>query len=278
MKIGIVCVNYLTDTLAQNYCRSIFKAFKNFGDGLDIHLCVVNVGSSTTHSEFETLRENFRSKFFKFDILSEQDNLGYLGGASKGIDLLNKTGSEHYDFIAISNVDLNLKENFFIELKKLGDVEEIGIIAPSVLSEKRKVDLNPKMLLKPKKWKIFFNYMSTHSTVFFQLKLLQSSFYNLLRSKRNRERVDQDIYAPHGAFILLTRHYIKDCLNIKYPVFLFGEEMYFAEECKSKELKVRYYPNLCVYDFDHGSTGKKAIDWLRQEFKKSYAHILRNYY
>jgi GT2 family glycosyltransferase len=93
-----------------------------------------------------------------------------------------------------------------------------------------------------------------------------------------------DIYAGHGSFILLTRAYFEKCGMIDYPVFLFGEELYLAEECRKHSLRVIYRPEICIYDSEHVSTSKlkKTLPFKKTFYYQCNSdaidYILANYY
>ena len=65
----------------------------------------------------------------------------------------------------------------------------------------------------------------------------------------------KNIYAPHGSFIIFTKFYFLNGGNLKYPCFLFNEEVFVAETVLKLNLKVIYDNQLIVYDNEHVSTG-----------------------
>jgi len=56
--------------------------------------------------------------------------------------------------------------------------------------------------------------------------------------------------------MIFTMSLLKFYSEFDYPVFLFGEEIYFGEIAKKNNLGVRYMPEIKVIDYDHASTKK----------------------
>ena len=86
------------------------------------------------------------------------------------------------------------------------------------------------------------------------------------------------MYAPHGAFIIFTNNYLRSIAKINYPRFLFGEEVFVAEESRLNSLKITYEPNLIIYDNEHGSTSLEKNKFISMEHVKSYDYLLKTYY
>ena len=87
-----------------------------------------------------------------------------------------------------------------------------------------------------------------------------------------------DIYAGHGSFMMLTKHFFIHYKKIEYPIFLFGEELYLAELIRMADLRVRYVPGLEVIDMEHASTGKMKKAFYYKCNKESIDYILENFY
>ena len=145
---------------------------------------------------------------------------------------------QKYDYSIISNVDVLLTDNFLYSLRKL-----------KIL---RFLFKHPKLL---------------------QLK--KKLFYEIRDIKKNSMG---DIYAGHGSFIILSKEYFIKCGIINYPVFLFEEEIYLAEECRKHHLTVLYYPQLKVLDIGGVSTGKMPSLQCCSHYVKALDYIISNYY
>ena len=83
-------------------------------------------------------------------------------------------------------------------------------------------------------------------------------YKNLVYKNKSRKNIGtkQKIYAGHGSFMIFSKAFLLLNLNFRFPSFLFGEEIYFAELNKLSNLEVIYDPSLEINDIDHSSTSK----------------------
>jgi hypothetical protein len=86
------------------------------------------------------------------------------------------------------------------------------------------------------------------------------------------------IYAGHGSFIILTRTFFGHGGTIDYPMFLYGEEIYLAEECRQRQLSVVYAPQISVRDIGRVSTGKFSSRQYCQYNYKAICYLISRYY
>ena len=243
----ISCANYNTIDKLVSFLESIVRAYRN----ADIERLDVLIGDNS--DEFKSLPESFQKQGFNIYHIDNKKNLGYLGGIAqaikkKGIDISN------YSYFIISNVDVTVSEDFFSELMKLERSDDVGWIAPSIISEKENRDRNPKIVHRPslKKMEItilFFRYPLLHY-------LYERVFYRIRKKKQAANLVSANIYAGHGSFMIFTSNFTQKHKEIDFPSFLFGEEIYFAELILQSKLTARYTPALKIKDFDHASTSK----------------------
>ena len=98
--------------------------------------------------------------------------------------------------------------------------------------------------------------------------------------KRNNKVVsimNENIYAPHGAmFIFNDLDFFK---NLKsFPCFLFGEEIFIAEEAIKNNTLIYYKPSIKVYDVRHASISLLSNKFKRDLYYKSIDYLLKSYY
>jgi GT2 family glycosyltransferase len=153
--------------------------------------------------------------------------------------------------------------------------EDIGWIAPKIYSEKEGRDRNPKItnrlsLAKMNLLRILYKYPSL-------FRLHKKTFHKRKR-KEYPEHTELEIYAGHGSFIILTRNFLKKQIRFNYPVFLFGEEIFFGELMKNADLKVLYLPKLKLYDIDHVSTSQFDDKWYCKENFKAVSFLIEKFY
>jgi GT2 family glycosyltransferase len=212
----------------------------------------------------------FKPSFFCLQVIKPSTNLGYFGGveyAMRQIDPIK------FDYIIISNVDVLLTEDSIINLCNANCSSDIGWIAPSLRSKTANFDWNPQAIRRYpiKKLKIM-RFLFKHP---YLLRLKQIFLH---KYKHHNMSSSGDIYAGHGSFIILTKNYFMRCGIIHYPVFLYFEEIYLAEECKRSQLKVVYMPSIHVFDIGSVSTGKIPSKTYCKYNYEGINYIISNYY
>lgn len=262
MKILIVCVNYNSYNELRLYLNSIIASARR-ANQVSVHVivadnstCCQNVEISDSKVKIQTITYN---------------NIGYLGAAQ--IAIYSIKDLDTFDYVAISNVDLLVKEDFFEQLSTIVVDKKTAWIAPQIWSDYEDRDRNPKIIKRYSKKKLQI------LNLLYQYPILDWMYTNTFYKKKSKYRTyrEQKIYAGHGSFILLTNEFFK-CCHINYPIFLFGEELYLAELIMRAGLRVHYYPKLVVYDMEHVSTGKMKKIFYYKCNKESIDYILKTFY
>ena len=218
-KILVIAVTYHSDKELQTFLESVRCAAERVKDTVQVDVEVADNG---------------------------QDNKGYLGGAQ---EIYNKK-AQGYDYVSISNVDLQLAEDFFEQLLAV-ETNGIGWIAPDIYTDKINRHENPYMLSRPTKrnfciWNIIYS-----STLIYRL---YHRLY-LLKSRKSRIYPACTIYAGHGSFMLFTEAFMEHNPEIHFPGFMYGEEIYLAELNRTAGLKTIYEPTLRIANTGNISTG-----------------------
>lgn len=263
-RIAIFCVTYHSYQEAEHYLASIDKAVEKAAGSVSLDVFVAD--NTTTNPQPIT----YQASNFKLQTSNSRENLGYFGGIKHA---MQEVDVEAYDYAIISNVDLTMDEEFFVKLAAYECPEDTGWIAPQIWSKAEDRDRNPKVLTRYplKKLKVL--------RTFFQLPPIWA-FYHRYASHKKRSEVHSagQIYAGHGSFIILTNAYLKRCGKIDYPVFLFCEEIYLAEQCLRAGLKVMYVPALKVSDREHISTGRMNLGHYCHQNYEALQYIIQTYY
>lgn len=271
MKIAIICVCYNAYEHLLKYAVSLHESLTK-STGVDFSFLVVDNSTQPVNQE---ILSSLRAMFPDFVYL-KSDNVGYFPAFKKGVELLPSV--RDYDFVAVSNVDLTVDLGFFDSIKKVASLlpGEVGIIAPSILSQGRGGDLNPKTIGRPSRFSLLKN-------IFIFKHLWLFKFYRKLsdlkvKSNVNALREGANFYSPHGSFVLFTRNYFSAGGSVDYPQFLFGEEDFVAEECLRIGLNVNYQPSILIFDDDHGSTSREKLEFIASEHVKSLKYIVDTYH
>lgn len=264
MKILIVCVNYNSYFELRSYLYSInIAASKACNSVIDI----IVADNSTLIEEIDNV--NYPNVSI---LVTKLNNVGYLIGAQTVIN--NCTNILDYDYVAISNVDITMTEDFFLNLERANLLKDVAWVAPKIYSKDENRDRNPKILNRYSKKKLKLLYYMYRFPVLFYAY----TFTAYKRKKFLPKYPEMDIYAGHGSFMLLTRSFFESYQKIEYPIFLFGEELFLAELVRKANKKVRYVPSLVIEDSEHVSTStlkKKSYFKYNQD---SIKYILNTFY
>jgi len=271
MKVAIVCVCYNAYDHLLSFTESLKTSFSLSND-VDFTLVVVDNSTNAAEQQVRAAlsEANFKTQYLK------SENVGYFPAFKKGTDLLGSLLD--FDCIAVSNVDLTVRSDFFealnVQVQKVSD--SVGIIAPAILSKGRGGDLNPKTLFRPTRFSLMKNIF-----IFKRLWLLK--IYRKLSDLKVKSTIGSlapgdSFYSPHGSFILFTKQYFARGGSVDYPQFLFGEEDFVAEQCRMVGLKVQYQPSITIVDDDHGSTSREKLEFIANEHVKSLKYIVDTYH
>lgn len=262
-ELLVICVNYNSYKELYAYLKSICIAKSECSE---IITTVYIADNSTSYQEVDIASYN--------DIIIQQihfENLGYMGAAQAVIN--NLSCISKYDFLIISNVDILMDRDFLVQLNSMQLKEDIGWIVPSIKSMLINRDKNPSVFYRYPKWKLIALKYTYNR---FVLPIYEKYYYNTKQQGISYE--EQDIYAGHGSFFLFTKSFIKVYPKLDYPVFLYGEELYFAELNKVAGLRVRYIPSLIIHDFEHVSTSLIRRQTYYDYNKQAINYILKRFY
>ena len=264
-KIAIYCVNYHSYDSLADYLSSIDRGVGNVTGRSIVKVIVADNTVPYSHV-------NYKAKNFELKVIPTGENKGYFGAIRQ---VMEHCPPEDYDYIIISNVDILLSENFFSQLLSFKTTIDTGWIAPRIYSQTFDMDFNPQALNR-------YSYKKMIALrLLFKYPLLLWLKQKLLHQYREIKVHDAGpIYAGHGSLIILTAQFFRQCGIIDYPIFLYGEEIYLAELCRTNQLEVVYVPQIEVYDIGKVSTGQIpakqyckynyiAIDYLIRHFYKT---------
>jgi GT2 family glycosyltransferase len=274
IKVCLVCVCYNAYEDTLRLLNSIEHAFSIVSD---LALTVVLSDNSTSVQGAKLIeRVNFSYNY----IYIKNDNVGYFPAFNLGVKA-TKECVEDFDYIIVSNVDLAMDSDFFNSLKSLKLKNNIGLVAPKIISDSSGNDSNPKMKSRPTKRQISIMRLLCSSPVLFslyqKLSILKLNFRKQPKNTITGTNNDVRMYGAHGAFMIFTQMYFEAKARIDYPRFLFGEEGFVAEELRKYSLKIQHETNLVIYDKEHGSTSTQPSKFICKEHKKSYDYFYENY-
>jgi len=280
-SILVIAVSYQTDDSALRFVRDVAAA--SCGASMQIVL----VDNSERHSS-EQLFDLIHAENPDVLCVKPPENLGYFGGASFGFNTFLSTG-QGFDWVIVSNVDVEFHSpGFFAHLGRIDPVEDVGVVAPSILSTLSHHDQNPFMLQRPSRSRMRFYQLLYRSYYLLNLyevlamaqylagsairtsfdclsaRLMASSDQGHTQGTRLQEGSRIPIYAPHGACIVFSKEFFNRGGRLEVPFFLYGEEIHVAEMARALGLGVLYDPCLCVQHNEHQSTRRGTL-WVSRE-------------
>lgn len=289
--IVVVAVTYESDESALRFVRNV-SAVSN-DDSVNI-VVVDNSLRDDSRDFFEGVLEANSSTL----CVKPAANLGYFGGANYGLQAYLKNRQD-FEWVIISNVDIEFSDDFFIRLREMESVEGVGVVAPSIWSHKSLRDQNPKMLHRPSKRKMRFYRLLYRSFITMNIYGLFSLFMHylihVLRLQRppqlsgarnvhpvpemeDRSNGWESIYASQGACVVFSRRYFDRGGSLDYPMFLFYEEIFVAETVRKLGLSILYNPSLKLFHEDHLSTGLFRSRKMGAYVSNSINHIVDTYF
>src|SRR5207247_1725944 len=123
-----------------------------------------------------------------------------------------------------------------------------AIVAPDIILKSRSGlpssnhHQNPCLTTRPSKLRMRFIWAMTRNHLLYTVfELLSSLRYRLLSSlvrlkssgAPNTNEAGFPIYAPFGAFVMFHKDYFTAGGTLRYPGFLFGEEIYVGETART---------------------------------------------
>lgn len=211
-----------------------------------------------------------------YSVINAAKNLGYYGAAQMALEKFSGNAS----WTIVSNSDLEFaSDHFFSTLKNFSVPPDLGVLAPRITSELSGRDQNPYMANRPSGRKMqFLKYMFSSDLSSLIYQSLSAGKQSFRRKKHNKTQARaQQIYAPHGSFILFHQNYFVRGLDFTHPPFLFGEEITVAENLKAARLIAYFEPSLEIRHQEHQATGR-IPDKRMRGFIKAASHYIADRY
>ncbi len=269
-SICLIAVNYNSDKFTINLVKNL-KTRKN---RINFEIIIVDNTEAEDRAFFikQLVQENEN-----VNCINSKKNLGYFGGARLGYEHYIKNHGSPPDYLIICNVDISIMGDELIEtLANYNLSQDIGVIAPSIISKRSLNDKNPKILSRPSKLKMhFYKYLfmtKSLQNIYILIYLIKNKVKYLIQNKKSVKVKIENIYAPLGSFIIFTNSYYLRGGYLNYPCFLVNEDLFVAESAINLNLKIIYDNKLTIYDEEHISTGL-----FRSKRIASYVAISSNY-
>jgi len=281
-SILLVTVNF---NGADHTCRLLasIRALRGY-EALSIAI----VDNASSDDSVERLR-SVTSQMSNARLLASAEWLGYFGAAQWAIDTCQRERGSPFDWVIVSNNDVIIENQNFVDLVLALDSREVGVIAPSTRSLKTGLDQNPFMEIRPGRWRLRqLRLWLAH----YQLALLRDRLSRkVVRPLRRRYRAAllcfftlspssvgrRSIYAPHGTFLIFSPRFFREGGFLDSTCGLCGEEMMVGEMCRHLQLTVLYEPALEVLHNEHSTVGRTLTRAMYEFHRNALRYICSTY-
>ena len=245
--IVVVAVSYFGSKDLGPYLKSLqAQTFEEWN--------LVVVDNSEDDDEWHQI-ESLTDGEIRVKVLRADMNLGYFGAVEWA---LPQVDHPNVTWLVVSNTDVHLANNdTFAELIRV-PMEGIGVLAPSIRSAKDGHDQNPYQLRRPTVTQMRIRKMILGNILLAQIVILVYAVIHRTFKTHNASQhtsAAKFIYAAHGSFFAVSRTFLDRGGNFDFPMFLFAEELYVAEQARGLALKTLYAPSVKVEHFEHRQTG-----------------------
>lgn len=279
MKICIVPVCYNAHEDALRFLESVEKAFLASSD-LELDVILSDNSTITPLVSMSERQYGFTYRYLK------NANVGYFPAFNRALSSLSQPMTA-YDYVMVCNVDLVVADDFFDRLAVHVPSPRTGLIAPGIFSDKDGRDLNPKIMHRPSSKKFEFMRMVCSSAVLFRCYSSLARMREKARSRSQaqstpeqakRPSTSKKMYGAHGSFMIFTKNFFQQGASVDYPRFLFGEEVFVAEQLRMHQLEIEHCPGVRVFDKEHASTSQANVKFICGEHRKSYDYLISRFF
>lgn len=270
MRILYIAVNYRTPRHAEAFA----KCFER--DPRDSVLVLVD----NSEPDWQLRLDIAPAMAKAIHCCATPQNLGYFGGVRYGLST-PMARNFNPDWVVVSNVDLTFDPTQIRRALAERDATKVGAIAPAITSRISREKLNPFMASRPTRarmraYKLVFRYYPTFAAYSLISSITRRRAW--MRGHATDESTDREIYAPHGALIILSREFFRRVGGLEHPPFLFGEEITIAEQARRASLPILYCPKIAVTHEQHASTSRLPGRLQHELLSRAAAHVADVYF
>ena len=274
-KALIITVNF-----RQNECtRRFLDSATKLDRFAECHILIVD--NKSDDDSVSSIRSASGS-LSNVELFASPQNEGYFGGARWALQRYLE-GQPAPEWVIVCNNDIVFNDPQFLSRLFARNSEDVGVVAPSVLSALTRHDENPSIRNRPsplRMWR-YRLWLSNYYGMWFKQRL--SPWVRRTRHKLRAWTTASDgsnpsaIYAPSGAFLIFTRKFFDAGGFIDDGAFLYAEEFRVAEMCRQLGLPVIHDPKLRVWHEGSQSTGRMLTRSLFRHQKEGFDYALHRY-
>ena len=271
--ILIITVNYRNTSVTEDFIHSLEKLH----EFQRVQLVIVD--SASTNATKEELEALLHNSSLHTQIICSDQNTYYWGGVALAIKHLKLEFSMGPKWLIACNNDILFTQQDFLKQLIALDPDKYPVIGPTIYSSITGKNLNPAMakpinIIGKFYYSILFLNPKTARLIHIIRKMTQKLFYSVFKKSTP---TSGKIYAPHGAFMIFSKHYFTRGGWIDDNFKLYGEEITTAEIASNNNLEIHFLPELEVSHVEHSSTGTNIWkDWFYHA-KETYKYLRKAY-
>ena len=271
-KVLIITVNFRQAECTRQFLDSASRLESFAGCN------VLIVDNNSEDGSISRIRQTI-PEFRNVELLPSSQNRGYFGAARWALDQYLERHSLP-GWVAVCNNDIEFDDPLFLVNLFEKDPASTGVIAPSIISGLTEHDANPSLRKRPSAFRMlrYRLWLANYYAMWFKQWL--SPTVRKIRHTKTRHPTsrgtaagqagNQQIYAPHGSFVIFSRKFFETGGFIDDGFFLYAEEFSIAEMSIRLRLPVIHEPTLRVRHKEGQSTGRMLS-------RESYLHQLNGF-
>lgn len=222
-----------------------------------VSLIVVDNSREDCRSEVVALGESVP---FPVECLRPGSNLYYWGGVAWAIEPFLRRPGSLPRWVMICNNDIVIPNPQFLRQLVSLDPDAYPIVAPEIISASTGKRQNPLLGAPPSalqrlKWRVYDIGFPIATAMLGIHRILRTVLPGSGRDDSRHGPQEREIYAPHGACVILSAAFFERGGSLDTAVPMFAEELTLAAEAVRLGLPVRYVPSLAVLHREHSTTG-----------------------
>lgn len=276
-RVLYIIVNYKKAALCLELAKSILAQ-----PGSDsVHIMIVD--NSETELDSKMLSESPTAR--NVSIFTPRKNLGFYGGAQAGLaSYIERLGVP--DWTIVSNPDIDFPDgNFFTLLLTRPQIPNLGVIAPDIRMTPVQsgwqggAPQNPMTESRPSKMRLRqLELLCRFPFLYWMLELRRWLRMNARPRHLKQAARARKIYAAHGSATIFAKEYFSRGGNLRHELFLYGEELFVAEELLLLGLTCWFEPELKLSHIGGATTGALGTTAQRRYAYEALRFIRKRYF
>lgn len=264
----VFCVNFCSYDHLHTLMESVERAAAKASGLCCITLCVGDNTATDWQGIPENLTPHCTLKSFPYHL-----NIGYLGCALRMMAEVGWQEVSQASYCIICTPHITLNEDFFCVLAATKWPDDAGWLAPDILTTQPNCHERPYSMHRPTRRDFhFWHLLYSHHIIYMRLE----KWLRLLDRLKPKHTKQRAVFSGHRSLMILSGKFLAKNPYQKFPTFLYGEELFWAELVRLEKMKTYYCPSLLATHKKQMTTGTRNYQWYCRQKDKSL-HILKEY-